>query len=163
MASEVRFFEISTRLVGIVLASALLVRTTAATAASEKDGCAVKPAALPTERLSNDMRTKNIADVMTLYDDRAAFVDPDGTQYRGRAALYSLYERVFATLDTNIVMVGREWRSTAARACIENGQYKEDLRVRPTGTTHHYEGNYSITYKRQSDGVWRISRQEWTK
>jgi len=86
--------------------------------------CNVAPADLPTQRIVDDMHKKKTADILSLYETNAVFIDPDGKRFRGTAALRSLYQRVFATLDSDIVMTGKHWSSPDANTCMEAGRYE---------------------------------------
>ena len=143
------------------VACLLLAGAVYAFGATPHTGCTVAPGDLPTQRIVDDMHRKDTVDVVSLYDTHAVFIDPNGKRFRGAAALQSLYEGVFTTMDSDIVMTGREWRSPDPNTCIEIGRYQEHLRIRATGATQYYEGGYRLTYKKQLDGSWRISRQEW--
>src|SRR6478672_10123814 len=121
----------------------------------------VKASNLPTQRFADDLRSKNLEDVLKLYTQRAVFVDPSGTRYRGPAALRDLYTRVFATFDSDIVMSTQSiMQGKRSNVCIEEGTFTENLRTRATGTSMHSVGSYRFTYELQSNGQWLLSRQE---
>jgi ketosteroid isomerase-like protein len=122
----------------------------------------VKVSNLPTQRFADDLRSKNLEDVLKLYTPRAVFVDPSGRRYRGPAALRDLYSRVFATFDSDIVMNSESiTQGKRSNVCIEAGSFTENLRTRATGTSMHSVGSYRFTYALQSNGEWLLSRQEW--
>jgi hypothetical protein len=66
--------------------------------ASAPDTCP-SAAALPVNRFTEDMRTKNIDDVLSLYTHDAIFAQPDGAQVKGKNRLRNLYLHVFATYE----------------------------------------------------------------
>ena len=147
----------------IVLGSLYPAGETPAHQSSSSQSCPVSPASLPTERFLDDMRTKNIRDVLALYTPNAVFIEPSGKRYRGSNALRSLYEKVFATFDSDMVMKARRLSpGKHPKLCVESGTYDEDLRLRSNGSVHHYVGSYRFTYELQSTGQWLLSRMEWT-
>lgn len=130
---------------------------------STSQSCPVSPASLPTDRFLDDMRSKNIRDVLALYTPNAVFIDPSGKRYRGPVVLRALYKRVFATFDSELVMKAQTLSpGKQPKVCVESGTYDEDLRLRSDGSVHHYVGSYRFTYELQSTGQWLLSRQEWT-
>jgi ketosteroid isomerase-like protein len=133
-------------------------------AADGGKSCPDTPTTSPTQRFVDDMRAKNIRDVLTLYTPKALFIDADGKRYRGARASQQLYERVFATFDSDIEITAH-FLSPGKRpnVCVESGRYSENLRWRSNGTVKHYVGSYRFTYERQSNGQWLLSRQEWPK
>ena len=147
----------------ILLGSLYLTGETPGRQSSPPQSCPVSPASLPTERFLDDMRTKNIRDVLALYTPNAVFIEPSGKRYRGSGALRALYRRVFATFDSDMVMKARKFSSGKnPKICIESGTYDEDLRLRSSGSVHRYVGSYRFTYELQTTGQWLLSRQEWT-
>ena len=130
---------------------------------STSQSCPVSSASLPTDRFVDDMRTKNIRDVLALYTLNAVFIDPSGKRYRGSVALRGLYKKVFATFDSDLAMKAQALSpGKQPKVCIESGTYDEDLRLRANGSVQHYAGSYRFTYELQSTGQWLLSRQEWT-
>src|SRR3954470_16438177 len=90
-------------LVSLLLTSALSLAQTAAMAQPKVDTCRLPGPSLPTQRFADDLRNKNLDDVLKLYTPRAVFIDPSGKQYRG-PALLELFKQVFATFDSDIVL-----------------------------------------------------------
>jgi len=122
---------------------------------------------LPTQRWIQDMQTKNLGDVLTLYTRDAVFVDPDGHQFATPEALRKLYTQVFATYDSDLTrgkgtIAVQDNPQVAGAIAVESAEYSEDLRTRATNTTAHLCGEYRFTYILQQDGQWLISRMEWT-
>ena|SRR5262245_20347890 len=147
----------------ILLCSLYLPGKTPDRQSSASQSCPVSPASLPTDRFVDDLRTKNIRDVLALYTPNAVFIEPSGKRFRGSAALRFLYERVFATFDSELVMKTRTLSpGKHPKVCIEAGTYEEELRLRSNGSLNHYVGSYRFTYELQSSGQWLLSRQEWT-
>ena len=116
---------------------------------------------LPTERWVQDMRDKNLRDVMILLGPHPTFADPSGKTYRGRQSIRRLYSEVFKTFDSEIVMTEqtREW---SQNVCIQTGTYTEDPRTRATGAIAHYAGTFRFSYVLRPKGEWRLARQVWT-
>src|SRR3954452_1353576 len=141
-------------LLSLLLSSAPSLAQTAAMAKPQVGTCRVPESILPTQRFADDLRSKNLEDVLKLYTSRAVFIDPSGKQYRG-PALSELFKQVFATFDSDIVMHARSrTRGKSSKVCIESGSFAENLRTRATGTTQHNVGSYRFTYQLQADGQW---------
>src|SRR3954462_4794654 len=131
-------------LVSLLLTSTLSLAQTAAMAQPKVGTCRVPGSSLPTERFADDLRNKNLDDVLKLYTPGAVFIDPSGKQYRG-PALLELFKQVFATFDSDIVMHPRSrMRGKSSKVCIESGSFVENLRTRATGTSQHNVGSYQF-------------------
>jgi ketosteroid isomerase-like protein len=160
----------------LVLAAALLLNPS-----SHNLTDSPKTTVIPVARFIDDMRGKNIDDVLSLYTPDAVFVDPEGHQFVRPQALRKLYEQVFATYDSDLTFFGFRTVITGSygsETVQQAGFYSEDLRTRSTGTVQHVCGGYHVTYKHQSQSgqqdrqigdlirkpasSWLISRQEWT-
>lgn len=115
-------------------------------------------------RFIEDMRTKNLDDVVSLYAPGAVFIQPDSTQVIGENALRKLYRTVFATYDSDLSLEDSDIRSISAGGslCVHSGRYTETLRTRKDSTVAHIRGVFSFTYKRMKDGHWRVTRMRWT-
>ena len=134
---------------------------------------------IPVARFIDDMRDKNIDDVLSLYTPDAVFVDPEGHQFVGAQALRKLYEQVFATYDSDLTFFGFRTLITGSygsETVQQAGFYSENLRTRSTGIAQHVCGGYRVTYRpywghsyeqmgpmtHKAGSYWLISRQEWT-
>jgi ketosteroid isomerase-like protein len=111
-----------------------------------------------------DLKTKNMDGMLSLYAPGAVFIQPDSTQVVGHDALRKLYVTVFATYDSDLSLGDSDIRPVSAGSslCVHTGQYAENLRTRKDGTVAHVRGLYSFTYKRMKDGRWLITRMRWT-
>jgi ketosteroid isomerase-like protein len=128
----------------------------------------------PTDRFVRDMRAKDIADVLSMYEETAIFIDPEGHTFIGAEALRKLYEQVFATYDSDLHLhrtalepTGRIYSDLqpgrpVSALSVETGDYDEDLRLRATGAMTHLCGGYKFTWRFTDQGTWLISRMEWT-
>jgi ketosteroid isomerase-like protein len=114
-------------------------------------------------RFVDDLKTKKMDDVLSLYTPGAVFIQPDGTEVIGLDALRRLYLTIFATYDSDLSLEDSEIRpvSSGSSLCVHSGHYDENLRTRKDGTTAHIHGMYSFTYKRTKDGRWLITRMRW--
>jgi ketosteroid isomerase-like protein len=119
---------------------------------------------LPTQRFVDDMRSKNIEDVLALYTPDAVFSDPQGHTFSTPVAMRKLYQQVFATYDSDLhlnptsVTVDRD---NGIGVAVDSGTYTEDLTVRSTGEVLHPAGAYRFVWKLQPDGHWLLTRMEW--
>jgi ketosteroid isomerase-like protein len=117
-------------------------------------------------RFIEDMRSKNLEDVLALYTSDASFHDPGGHDIAGREALRKLYIEVFATYDSNITMTETqhvaEGMPRNPTAIVEQGSYSETLGVRANRTSMHVCGGYVFRYVPNPQGGWLIARMEWT-
>jgi len=121
---------------------------------------------LPAQRWTQDMQTKNLDDVLSLYTLDAVFIDPNGNQFTTPGALRKLYVQIFATYDSDLTR-GKGTISIQGNPqvpgaiAVEAADFTENLRARATNTTAHLCGGYRFTYILQKDGHWLISRMEW--
>lgn len=119
---------------------------------------------VPVERrFVEDLKAKNMDEILSLYAPGAVFIQPDSTQVIGRDALEKLYRTVFATYDSDLSLGDSDIRPvpSSSSLCVHSGQYSEKLRTRKDGTTAHIHGMFSFTYKRMRDGHWLITRMRF--
>jgi ketosteroid isomerase-like protein len=132
---------------------------------------------IPTDRFVDDLRRKDIDDILSLYADNAIFVDSSGTKHVGREALTALYQQTFRTFDSEdmkfthtLTLVTGPY---SAETVEQDGLYSEDLRTRATDIVQHLCGGYHVIYhhtsgwKRtltgdQPTSSWLITYQAWT-
>ena len=123
---------------------------------------------LPRARFTQDMLTKNLEDILTLYTPDAVFIDPSGQEADSPATMRKFYEHIFATYDSDLV-----WGKTSTDfetphgnqkllLVVQSGEYSENLGLRESGKTMHMCGDYKFSYIQQDSGQWLISRMEWT-
>jgi ketosteroid isomerase-like protein len=122
---------------------------------------------LPTRQYIEDMRTKNIDDILVMYLPDAVFTDPQGHKFSTPEARRQLYERTFAAYDSELVFTETKLKykgetSTAGSVVVEADTYHENLRSRATNVTQQICGTCTFTWVRQTDGVWLLSSQKWT-
>jgi len=124
------------------------------------------PPSLPTRQYADDMRAKNIGDILSLYTQDATFTDPDGKTYSSPEDLRKLYEQVFATYDSDLSFTVKDqnvkYSDGLASSAIEADSYEEALLTRSTKTLQHVCGDVVFTWVRQGDGQWLIASQRWT-
>jgi len=117
---------------------------------------------------ADDMRSKNLDDILSLYAPGAVFLRPEGPPISTASDLRALYETVFSTYDSDITLDPPRHHETGTphhpNAIVDEGTYRETLRTRATGTTQILCGRYTFTYSKATDGAngWRIARMEWT-
>jgi len=119
---------------------------------------------IPTQRFIDDMRSKNLEDVLALYTPDAVFTDPEGHTFATPAALRQLYIQVFATYDSDLQLTSASLsisRDNKTGTAVDTGSYTEALTVRATGAVLHPHGTYRFVWSLQPDGKWLISRMEW--
>jgi len=106
-----------------------------------------------------DLRDKNIEDVLTLYSADAVFVNPDGSQVNA-SGLRGLYEKVTQTFDSDLhlkpINIFRH-----GETAVEKGTYTETLGHRDTGKIDRIQGTYVFEFKRERDGRWLYTRMNW--
>jgi ketosteroid isomerase-like protein len=126
-----------------------------------------EPPSLPTRQYLDDMRSKNLDDILLMYLPDAVFVDPSGHKFSTPEARRQLYERTFATYDSELVFTETKlkWKgdtSKAGNVAVETDGYHENLRTRSTKVMQQVCGTCVFTWVRQTDGVWLLSSQKWT-
>jgi ketosteroid isomerase-like protein len=124
------------------------------------------PPSLPTRQYADDMRAKNIEDILSLYTPDATFTDPDGKTFSTPDGLRQLYEQAFATYDSDVTFTVKDlnvkYADSLASSAVEADSYEEVLRTRATKTIQQVCGDCIFTWERQSDGQWLIASQRWT-
>jgi ketosteroid isomerase-like protein len=119
---------------------------------------------LPTQRFIDDLRTKNLDDILALYAPEAVFVDPEGHTFATPAARRAFYEQIFATYDSDLVLNSSSLsisRDGGTGTAVDRGTYTEVLTVRATGAVRHPHGSYILTWHLQPNGAWLITRVVW--
>lgn len=148
----------------------LLFGIAAAAALSTQVPATELPLVPPTLRARwvEDMRSKNLNDILRLYAPGAVFISPDGTTVSGADDLQKLYETVFTAFDSDITLNPPHHRDLGpprqTTGIIDDGTYRETLRTLSTRVTQNLCGRYIFTYSKATDGSsgWRIARMEWT-
>jgi ketosteroid isomerase-like protein len=136
-------------------------------ASSASNPCGTNLAA-QTKRFVDDMRVKNIDDILALYTPDATFFDPSGATITGSDALRTFYQHIFATYDSDLILTPDTFSKTSSHGiqlCVESGKYTENMRVRSTMEMQHPHGTYRFTYRlRHSpdrNPEWLLYRQQW--
>jgi len=119
---------------------------------------------LPLQRWIDDMHTKNLADILTMYTPNTRFIDPDHHSFFSPDARRKLFESVFATYDSDLDI--DVFSSTAGTkpnpiAAVQSGYYHENLRLRASGQITVACGIVGFVWEKQHDGRWLISFQTW--
>lgn len=113
------------------------------------------------QRWADDVRTKNLDDILTLYTEDASIIEPDHSAITGLKEIRRYYETAFATYDSDL-HYGRGGRGFSAQTATEGGEYTEYRRTRATGVVMDVCGRYVFNYREQLDGTYRLSRQDWS-
>lgn len=136
-------------------------------ASSASNPCGANLAA-QTKRFVDDMRAKNIDDILALYTPDATFFDPSGATITGSGALRTFYQHIFATYDSDLTLTPDTFSKKSSQGsdlCVESGKYTEDMRVISTNQMQHPHGTYRFTYRlRHSpdrNAEWLLYRQRW--
>jgi ketosteroid isomerase-like protein len=123
---------------------------------------------LPVRQFTDDVRSKDIEDVLALYTPDAVFIDPAGKTFSSPADLRSMYMESFATYDADLTFTRKDFSLngdgyTAGSTAVEMDDYQEQRRTRSTNTVETRCGGVASTWVRTSDGRWQISNQKWTE
>jgi ketosteroid isomerase-like protein len=126
-----------------------------------------EPPSLPTRQYVEDMRSKNIDDILVMYLPDAVFTDPQGQKFSSPETRRRLYEQTFATYDSEIIFTETKLKykgdtSEAGNVVVETDGFHENLRTRATNVMQQVCGTCTFTWVRQRDGVWLMSSQKWT-
>jgi ketosteroid isomerase-like protein len=123
---------------------------------------------LPVRQFTDDMRSKDIDDVLAMYTANAVLIDATGKTFASSADLRSMYAKQFATYDADLTFTRKDLTFkgdgyTAGSTAVEVDDYQEQLRTRATNTVESRCGGVVTTWERTSDGRWQISNQKWTE
>ena len=134
---------------------------------------------IPADRFIDDMRRKDITDIMAIYSPDALFIDTRGTRFKGASQLRALFESAFATYDVDELTFSSVLTVISgpmgSEAVIQDGLYSELLRTRADDAVRHLCGEYRVTYVRRPASarddvpaifkdkkpIWLISDQRW--
>jgi ketosteroid isomerase-like protein len=126
-----------------------------------------EPPNLPTRQFLDDMRGKNLQDILTMYLPDAVFIDPSGHKFSSPDARRQLYQNTFATYDSELVFSETHLKykgdmSKPGNVVVEMDNYHENLLTRSTKVMQQVCGTCTFTWVKQTDGVWLMSSQKWT-
>jgi ketosteroid isomerase-like protein len=126
-----------------------------------------EPPALPTRQFVDDMRSKNLQDILTMYLPDAVFIDPSGHKFSTPDARRKLYEATFSTYDSELVFTETHLKykgdtSKPGNVVVESDGFHENLRTLATKVMQQICGTCTFTWVKQADGVWLLSSQKWT-
>ncbi len=117
---------------------------------------------IQSERFARDLHDKNVDHVLTLYTDRAVFIEPGGKTHKGLDEIRKLYDRMTTAFDSDLHLTMTSFEQTRTFG-IEHGTFTETLRAKATGATRNIIGTYVFLHEKQTDGSWLIARQKWTE
>jgi len=150
----------------ISVAATVLVAAASAVGARGHDGSVAcpRPAFAELKRaFADDMRSKSLEPVLSLYDPSATFFD-DNLAIRDPTQLRRLFMQVFARFDSNLRLeagVVTATRRGTQPACTEVGRYTESLTDRATGQVQHIRRGYRFVYAPDRGGRWRFATMDW--
>ena|ERR1700683_2796359 len=146
------------------LVCAVLTAIASAHAAPPTGSCGAKLPTPLTARFVDDMRTKDLDDILAHYTPDATFMDPSGAKITGTDNLRTFYQHIFATFDSELTFTPTKLvkvKSHGDLLCVESGTYTENMRVRASSEMQHPSGTYRFTYRLGHDNQWLLYRQEW--
>jgi uncharacterized protein (TIGR02246 family) len=143
----------------LLLAVALLIPSAAAPAFPHHKA----PPTLPTRQFAEDLHSKDIEDILSLYTPDAVVSDPTGQTSAGADSLRKLYEQTFATYDTdiNFTQVSLAVADGQSKA-VEIDDYQETVLTKATKSIEQNCGVCTSAWVMQSDGRWQMTSQKWT-
>lgn len=113
------------------------------------------------EQWARNLHEKRIDALIAAHAADAEFINPDGSRFRGSAAIRQLYETITKFYDSDLTFYS--WHvEVSGDLAYDSGTYRETLMLRATGEHQHSSGSYLNTYRRKKDGRWLIAAQLWT-
>ncbi|MBV8593178.1 MAG: hypothetical protein JOZ27_02630 [Caulobacteraceae bacterium] len=144
-----------------IFGASLLVLITGLPGADADTGCGHGVARL-NQRFVEDMRTKNRVDVLSLYENDASFIQPDGSTVEGSRKIAALYQDVFAKFDSALALQPQALQAQSGLGvCVQTGSWTETLTDRTNGKRVALSGRYNFAYRRYRSGRLRFARQQW--
>jgi uncharacterized protein (TIGR02246 family) len=133
---------------------ALLVLTACSTAMQSADAESAIRAADPD--FAAAMNRMDMASVMTHYADDAVLLPPNAPAVHGKAAIQQFWTGLLSTAKFRVALTPDSVMQSGDLA-VEVGHY--DLNITPPagGASMQDKGKYSVTWRRQTDGKWRIA------
>ncbi len=113
------------------------------------------------QRWANDVRTKNLDNILNLYTEDASLIELDHSVITGLENIRRYYGTAFATYDSDL-HYGRGGWGLSAQTATESGEYTEHRRTLATGMVMDVCGRYVFDYREQPDGTCRLSKQDWS-
>jgi ketosteroid isomerase-like protein len=107
------------------------------------------------------LHAKQLDQILLLYAADAAFLSPSGGRYTGRAGIRGLFKSVMDAVTSDITFHSIV-TETSGDLAYDSGDYRETLVPVKGGPDQHFQGDYLIVFRRQTDGKWLIVQQVWT-
>jgi hypothetical protein len=141
----------------LLLAVALLIPSAAAPVFPHHKA----PPTLPTRQFAEDMHSKDVEDIRSLYTTDAIFTDPTGQTFTGADSLRKLYEQIFATYDSDISFTQLSLAVADGQSkAVETDQYQETLLTKATKAVNQSCGICTSACILQSDGRCQMTSQK---
>jgi len=112
------------------------------------------------EEWAGNLQAKRVEASVAAYAPDAEFIDPNGTDFQGSAALRQLFQTVTSRYDSRLQFHSQRLEVSGDLA-YDSGRYHETLTDRATSKAQELSGRYLTIYRRSADGVWRIVQQIW--
>jgi ketosteroid isomerase-like protein len=109
----------------------------------------------------NDLRSKQLDHILTLYAPNAVFLQPSGARVSGQAALRDLFKNVMGSFDSELTLHVVN-TGASGNLVYEDGNYEETLVPLAGGPKIQMHATYLTVYRRQGDGTWRIVEHMWS-
>jgi ketosteroid isomerase-like protein len=113
------------------------------------------------EDWARNLHEKRVDASLAEYATDGEFLQPDGEQVKGTAALRHLFETITKTFDSNLKFTSSRVEASGDLA-YDSGTYRETLVTRASGKRQEMRGSYLTVYRRGNDGAWLIVEQAWT-
>src|SRR5205085_5424103 len=102
------------------------------------------------------MSGNDMATVMTYYADDAVLLPPNAPAVHGKPAIEKFWSGMLATAKFGLTLTPDNILSSGDLA-TEVGHYNLTITPPGGGASMQDKGKYSVTWRRQSDGKWRIA------
>ena len=108
-------------------------------------------------RYSTAATTGDVSTLNSFYSDDAIVMPPNAKPMRGRAEVDKGNADMVTAMKVTALKLSTQDLVTSGDVVIETGTYDQTLQPK-TGKAIHDVGKYVAVWKKQSDGIWRITR-----
>src|SRR4029079_405967 len=102
---------------------------------------------------------KDVPQLLGIYTENSVFMPPNQPIIRGRDALKTFYDELFAAGATNLKMDVTEVSGHGPLA-YESGTYEMDVKPKPGAGVEHDRGKYLFILRRMNN-TWRLEYTVW--